>query len=100
LFLPDGRSLYDALGPDFTLIRSDPAVSVEGLRAAAACRGMPLTVLDLDAPEAPLLYDRKLVLSRPDQHVGWRGDAEPRDPLALIDLLRGAASAGVVHKAA
>ena len=31
----------------------------------------------------------KLVLSRPDQHVAWRGDDVPADPLALVDLLRG-----------
>ena len=35
---------------------------------------------------------RALVLSRPDQHVAWRGDAAPADPLALIDRLRGAAA--------
>jgi hypothetical protein len=31
------------------------------------------------------------VLSRPDQHVAWRGDGLPADPLALIDRVRGAA---------
>jgi hypothetical protein len=30
-------------------------------------------------------------LSRPDQHVAWRGNALPADPLALIDRIRGAA---------
>jgi hypothetical protein len=46
-----------------------------------------MTVLDVD-PVAP--YDRKLVLSRPDQYVAWRGDTVPDDPLALIDRVRGA----------
>jgi len=27
---------------------------------------------------------------RPDQHVAWRGDAEPADTLDLVDLVRGA----------
>ena len=31
LWLRDGRSLYDALGPDFTLLRLDPAVEIDGL---------------------------------------------------------------------
>jgi hypothetical protein len=31
------------------------------------------------------------VLSRPDQHVAWRGDSVPVDPVALIDRIRGAA---------
>ena len=35
-------------------------------------------------------YDTRLVLSRPDQHVAWRGDAPPEDALALIDRIRGA----------
>lgn len=91
IWLADGRSLYDALGPGYTLLRLDPKVSVDGLVAAARRRGVPFAVLDVDSPEAAEVYDRKLVLSRPDQHVAWRGDAEPADPLALIDLVRGAA---------
>jgi hypothetical protein len=27
---------------------------------------------------------------RPDGHVAWRGDSQPRDALALIDTARGA----------
>jgi hypothetical protein len=30
------------------------------------------------------------VLVRPDGHVAWRGDDAPADPLAVIDLVRGA----------
>ena len=36
-------------------------------------------------------YDGRLLLSRPDQHVAWRGDRVPEDPTALIDRVRGAA---------
>jgi hypothetical protein len=35
-------------------------------------------------------YERRLVLVRPDGHVAWRDDAEPRDARAVIDRLRGA----------
>ena len=90
LWLSDGRSLYDALGPISLLLRFDPAVEVGGLVAAAARRGVPMTVLDVDADEAAELYPRKLLLSRPDRHVAWRGDRQPDDPLALIDRVRGA----------
>lgn len=89
-WLNDRRSLYDVLGPDYTLIRFDPTVNVSGVVEAAARRGVPLAVLDVDAPEARKLYARNLVLVRPDQHVAWRGDEEPAAPLDLIDLLRGA----------
>ena len=89
LWLRDGRSLYDAMGPWFTLLRLDRSVSVTPLVEAAAARRLPLSVFDVDAEGATQLYGRKLVLARPDQHVGWRGDAVPDDPLSLIDRLRG-----------
>jgi 2-polyprenyl-6-methoxyphenol hydroxylase-like FAD-dependent oxidoreductase len=92
LWLRDRRSLYDALGPDFTLLRLDPRLEVGGLVAAAARRGVPMVVLDVDADGAAALYPRKLLLSRPDLHVAWRGDKPPEDPLALIDHLRGASA--------
>jgi 2-polyprenyl-6-methoxyphenol hydroxylase-like FAD-dependent oxidoreductase len=84
------RSLYDELGPDYTLVRFDPRTQVCGIVTAASQRGLPLRVLDLDSPEAQTLYSRKLVLIRPDQHVAWRGNAQPSSPLDLIDLVRGA----------
>ena len=87
VWLEEGRSLYDAMGAGFTLLRFDRAVEVTALVEAASRRGVPLAVLDL-APQAP--YRKRLVLSRPDQHVAWRGDVLPRDPLQLIDRIRGA----------
>jgi 2-polyprenyl-6-methoxyphenol hydroxylase-like FAD-dependent oxidoreductase len=90
LWLRDGRSLYDALGPDFTLLRFNPSVDIGGLITAAAHRGVPMAVLDVEADEAASLYPRKLLLARPDQHVAWRGDKPPADPIALIDYIRGA----------
>jgi 2-polyprenyl-6-methoxyphenol hydroxylase-like FAD-dependent oxidoreductase len=97
-WLRDGRSLYDALGEGYGLIRFDETVAVDGLITAAKKRGMPLTVLDLDEAEASALYAKKLALVRPDRHVAWRGDAEPDDPLALIDRLRGAGAASMVRE--
>jgi 2-polyprenyl-6-methoxyphenol hydroxylase-like FAD-dependent oxidoreductase len=90
LWLSGGRPLYDAMGPDYTLLRLDPALDVSPLIAAARERGVPLAAVDIDSREAAGLYGEKLVLSRPDQHVAWRGNACPGDPLALIDLIRGA----------
>jgi 2-polyprenyl-6-methoxyphenol hydroxylase-like FAD-dependent oxidoreductase len=88
--LTDGTSLYDAMGPDYTLLRRDRAVAVEPLLEAAAARLVPVKLLDLVCDEAAPIYKQALVLSRPDQHVAWRGDHVPADPLALIDLVRGA----------
>jgi 2-polyprenyl-6-methoxyphenol hydroxylase-like FAD-dependent oxidoreductase len=97
-WLRDRRSIYDALGPGYTLLRFDADVSCNGIAEAAARRGVPLTMLDVDTSEARALYACNLVLVRPDQHVAWRGDREPADPLGVIDLLRGA-STHSAHKA-
>lgn len=91
VWLDDGRSLYDAMGPEYTLLRFDPSVPTAALEEAAGRRGVPLQVLDVRSREAQDLYRENLVLSRPDQHVAWRGDALPRDALALVDRIRGAA---------
>lgn len=90
LWLAGGRSLYDALGTDYTLLRTDAAVDVAGLTQAAARHGVPLAVLDITTPEAADVYPCKLTLVRPDQHVAWRGNALPAAPLELIDRVRGA----------
>ena len=94
LWLRDGQSLYDVLGPDFTLLRFDPDVDVNALAAAAAQRGVPMAVVDVDSGDAAALYSHKLLLSRPDLHVAWRGDKPPEHSIALIDRVRGAATGG------
>ncbi|MBV9859468.1 MAG: FAD-dependent oxidoreductase [Alphaproteobacteria bacterium] len=93
-WLPDGRSLYDAFGPGYTLLRLDPAAEVASLVEAAGRRRVPLQVLDIARRDAGAAYQRNLVLVRSDQHVAWRGDALPSDLSALTDLMRGAGPRG------
>lgn len=88
-WLADGRSLYDAMGGDYALIRFDPNVDVAPMLSAAQRRGIPMTLTEASG-EIPAAYRHKLVLSRPDNHVAWRGDQAPETSLALIDLIRGA----------
>jgi len=99
VWLEERRSLYDAMGPDYTLLRLDPAAPIDGIVAAAAQRGLPLAVLDVRSREALPLYGHRLVLVRPDQHVAWRGDEEPADLLGLVDLVRGAGLTSVPRAA-
>jgi hypothetical protein len=87
-WLSDGRSLYDAMGPDHTLLRFDRSVSAAPLMEAAAEYGVHVTLLDI--AEMPPPYRHRLLLSRPDQHVAWRGDALPDDVSGLVRRLRGA----------
>jgi 2-polyprenyl-6-methoxyphenol hydroxylase-like FAD-dependent oxidoreductase len=92
-WLREGRSAYEAFGAWFTLLRFDPAIDVGSLVAAAAERRVPLDVLDVAPDERTAVYTHALLLSRPDLHVGWRGDRLPDDARGLIDLMRGAGSA-------
>jgi 2-polyprenyl-6-methoxyphenol hydroxylase-like FAD-dependent oxidoreductase len=86
------RSTLDLFGNNrFVLLRLGPEVPEAGRVAdAAATRGVPLAILDLSDPKLLELYQRPLVLVRPDGHIAWRADAVPHDTLGLIDRVRGA----------
>ena len=91
VWLKDGPSTIDLYGRSFVLLRlGKDAPSGDALVSAAAKRGMPLRVHVLDEPEAARVYERQLVLVRPDGHVAWRDDKMVSDPLRLIDHVRGA----------
>jgi 2-polyprenyl-6-methoxyphenol hydroxylase-like FAD-dependent oxidoreductase len=100
LWREDGGSLYDAMGPEFTLLRFDTAIDVAPIERAARDRNVPLGVIDIALPADAGFEPGGLVLSRPDQHVAWRGKNLPSDPLALIDHVRGATHHGVSGQAA
>ena len=90
-WLAPGRSTLDLFGKAFVLLRFGATpVDVAPLLAAAKARGVPLEVVDLDHAEAARLYERKLVLVRPDGQVAWRGDVAPAEGEAVIDAVRGA----------
>jgi len=90
LWLDDGRSLYDTLGFEFTLLRlGKRAADGERLAAAAAARGVPLAVVDIAEDRARDLYEADLALIRPDQIVAWRGNRLPDDPAALLTKVTG-----------
>jgi hypothetical protein len=85
------RSTLDLFGKGFVLLRLGAAPpSAAGIAGAAEARRVPLRVVDLADAKIAALYERRLVLVRPDGHVAWRSDDPPSDPLALIDKLRGA----------
>ena len=95
-WLADRRSTLDLFGNGFTLLRlgtSAPQPSAME-RAFAAC-GVPLNTVSIADPAIAALYERALVLVRPDGHVAWRGDRPPIDPLAIVDHVRGAGAPAV-----
>ncbi|KAA9164424.1 FAD-dependent oxidoreductase [Amycolatopsis acidicola] len=89
VWLGEDRSLLDEFGPGFVLLRFDSSVDARHLLAAAEEAGVPARVTDVDSAEAAALYERKLVLVRPDGQVCWRGDEVPADPAAVVRRVTG-----------
>jgi 2-polyprenyl-6-methoxyphenol hydroxylase-like FAD-dependent oxidoreductase len=85
------RSTLDLFGGGFVLLRlGTNAPSGDRIAQAFAQARVPLRVEALAAPELRALYERALVLVRPDGHVAWRAEQEPDDVAALADCVRGA----------
>ncbi|MHA6761392.1 FAD-dependent monooxygenase [Streptacidiphilus sp. PAMC 29251] len=86
----NGRSLYDGLGPGYTLLvlTDRAACEADRIGQAAHSRGVPLSTAILSDHHLRDRYAADLVLVRPDQYVAWVGDLAP-EPARLIDLLRG-----------
>jgi hypothetical protein len=89
LWVGDGRdigdSLFDRLGPGFTVLRLGPQPpAVDRLMAAFRARGAPVKMVDAASALARDLYERDLAIVRPDQHVAWRGNADPADAERIV----------------
>jgi len=90
-WLADRRSTLDLFGKSFVMLRLGKDAPQTGpVESAAKRRGVPLEAATLAEPGAIALYERKLVLVRPDGHVAWRGDALPPDADAVIARATGA----------
>src|SRR5580704_1145 len=91
-WLADGNSTLDLFGAGFTLLRlGDRPPDAGPLLEAAEARCVPLRAIAIADAAVAALYERKLVLVRPDGHVAWRGDALPADAAGIIERVRGAA---------
>ena len=89
-WIAEGQSTLDLFGRGFVLLRlGDAPPAPDALVDAARTRSVPLRVIDLARPDIAELYERRLVLVRPDGHVAWRGDVLPANSLELVDRVRG-----------
>lgn len=88
-WLGDGRSVYDAFGPGYTVLCFGDPTAFAPLTAAFAGAGVPLAVVEVPANLRPPEYRHDLVVCREDQHVAWRGDRPPADVEGLVETLRG-----------
>ena len=84
MWLADRGAIHDRLRPDrHALIDVAGGHDVSPLRAAFEALGAPLDVLVVPNPALRAVYERDLILVRPDLHVAWRGD---RLPQGVADL--------------
>ncbi|UUX93989.1 FAD-dependent oxidoreductase [Aquabacterium sp. J223] len=93
-WLPDGRSVYDALGDGYTLVQLDRRAdaAAAALLQEAERQGMPMTRLHIGRDGVPDVYTSDLLICRPDQHVAWRSGPARLDAAKVVATLRGDAA--------
>ena len=96
-WLQPGRSVLDLFGRGFVLLRFDRGADTGSLVRAAESAGVPLEIVDLADRDIETLYERKLVLVRPDGHVAWRDDIPPENAAALIARVTGRRTVPCIH---
>ena len=90
--LSAGGTVFDALGPGFTLLALDADdESVTAFSSAAHCAQVPLTVVRDTFAGGREAYGCRLALVRPDQFVAWTGNAAPADVDAVWQKVTGRA---------
>ena len=89
--MSDGGDFWDKLGSFFTLIEltgnSDGAAK---FGAAAASRGIPLNILEIEDPGLKEAYDIEAILVRPDEFIAWSGSINGDDAGQILDRVVGA----------
>ena len=83
-----GQSTLDWFGRDFVVLEA----GADGgpLADALSVRGAPVRRQPVEDVALAALFERPLVLVRPDGHVAWRGDAAPPDAEAVAARVFGA----------
>jgi 2-polyprenyl-6-methoxyphenol hydroxylase-like FAD-dependent oxidoreductase len=89
VWLEPGKSTLDLFnGTGFVLVALPGAPDATTLANRAIARGIPFKRVEVNE-RARLLYEKPLVLVRPDGSVCWRGDRAPEDADAIWDVVTG-----------
>ena len=84
---------YRISNTGYTLLCLDDRHDTAGLQNAFRERAVPFDVLCIASEPARAIYEKDLILLRPDMHVVWRGNSPPEDPIDLAALASGHKSA-------
>ncbi|RFS84433.1 monooxygenase [Actinomadura spongiicola] len=90
LLLDDGTPIFDRFAAAFTLVDFVGDGRAVPLLAAAAAQRLPVRHAVVRDARVREVWERDLVLLRPDHHVAWRGNATGADPAAVVRRVRGA----------
>jgi FAD-dependent monooxygenase len=93
IFLSDGTAIFDKMGKGWTLLVFSDEDCGETLLLEAA-RSLNIPLLQVNLPKEKLaktLYERNLLLIRPDQHVAWRADEvlTPTEAHRILNIVTG-----------
>jgi 2-polyprenyl-6-methoxyphenol hydroxylase-like FAD-dependent oxidoreductase len=86
----DGTPMQDHVPAGYTILKlARTKADTSGLEKALRSRGAPTTVLDVPDRVAREIYGYDLILTRPDMHVVWRGNAPPDDAAEVAAIATG-----------
>lgn len=88
VWLSNQDSILDLFGFWFTLLNFSDINADEFLVSADKLK-MPLKIEVIMNQQAKSMYEKNLVLVRPDGHVCWRSNAMPMDVKELLNQVRG-----------
>jgi 2-polyprenyl-6-methoxyphenol hydroxylase-like FAD-dependent oxidoreductase len=90
VWLQDGTPIQDRISNvGYTLLCLNSRHDTAALERAFYARSTPFSVLNIASEPARAIFERDLILLRPDMHVVWRGNNLPDNPAALAALATG-----------
>lgn len=94
VFLSDGSAIFDRFGMDWSLVTftDQSADSAQLFLDAAESLSVPMKHIDLrNEEDAHRIWERNIVLVRPDEHVAWRANfiTSATEALGILRLVIG-----------
>jgi hypothetical protein len=90
VWLEDGTPIQDRISNvGYTLLCLNGRHETASLEREFSARSVPFSVLQIASEPARAIYERDMILVRPDMHVVWRGNNPPENPAELAALATG-----------